>query len=41
MNKSFEKIKETEKLNQQLTKAIGIVLGFSFLIIALEIVKNL
>lgn len=41
MEKLSEKIKETEKLNQRLTKAIGIILGFSFLIIALEFVKNL
>lgn len=41
MNKTQEKIIETEKLNKRLTKALGIALGFSFLIILLEIVKNL
>lgn len=41
MDESFEEIKETEKLNKRLTKALGIALGFSFLIIVLEIVKNL
>lgn len=41
MNKTFEEIKETEKLNKRLTKTLGIALGFLFLIIVLEIVKNL
>lgn len=41
MNKSFEEIKETEKLNKRLAKVLRIALGFSFLIFVLEIVKNL
>jgi hypothetical protein len=41
VNKTYEEIKETEKLNKRLTKALGIALAFSFLIIVLEIVKNL
>lgn len=39
MNKSFEEIKETEKLNKRLLTALGIALGFSFLIIFIEIIK--
>ena len=41
MNKIYEEIKETEKLNNRLTKTLGIVLGFTSLIIVVEIVKNL
>lgn len=41
MNKTQEKIIETEKLNNRLTKTLGIAVGFSLLIIVVEIVKNL
>jgi hypothetical protein len=41
MYKNYEEIKKAEKQNNQIIKVIGVVLGFSFLIIVLEIIKNI